>query len=67
MNKTELDVELARNHLSIPKAADAIGIGKKAFYAKAKGESQFKQVEIQRLKKLLGLSDERVSEIFFAD
>ena len=67
MNKTELDVELARNHLSIPKAADAIGIGKKAFYAKTKGESQFKQIEIKRLKKLLNLSDERVSEIFFAD
>ena len=67
MNKTELDIELARSHLSIPKAANAIGIGKKAFYAKVKGESQFKQVEIQRLKKLLNLSNERVSEIFFAD
>ena len=67
MNKTEMYVELARKHLSIPKAADAIGIGKKAFYAKVKGTSQFKQIEIQRLKKLLNLSDERVLEIFFAD
>ena len=67
MNKTELDVELVRKHLSIPRAANAIGIGKKAFYAKVKGESQFKQIEIQKLKKLLDLSDERVSEIFFAD
>lgn len=67
MNKIELDVELARNNLSVPKAANAIGIGKKAFYAKARGESQFKQTEIQKLKKLLNLSDERVSEIFFAD
>ena len=67
MNSNELNAELARNGLSMPKAADAIGIGKKAFYAKMNGESQFKQSEIQRLKKLLKLSDERVGAIFFAD
>ena len=67
MNSNELSAELARNKLSIPKAADAIGIGKKAFYAKMNGESEFKQTEIMKLKKLLNLSDERVSSIFFAD
>lgn len=67
MNANELNAELARNNISIPKAADMIGIGKKAFYSKMKGESEFKQSEISSLKKLLGLSDERVSEIFFAD
>lgn len=67
MNGNELRAELARNNLSIPKAADAIGIGKKAFYSKIDGETQFKQDEIKRLKKLLNLSDERVSAIFFAD
>ena len=67
MNANELNAELARNKISIPKAADMIGIGKKAFYSKMKGESEFKQSEISSLKKLLGLSDERVSEIFFAD
>ncbi len=67
MNSNELNAELARYGLSIPKAADAIGIGKKAFYAKMNGESQFKQSEIQQLKKLLKLSDERVGAIFFAD
>lgn len=67
MNSNELSAELARNKLSIPKAADAIGIGKKAFYAKMNGESQFKQNEILKLKKLLNLSDERVGSIFFAD
>ena len=67
MNSTELSVELTRNKLSVPKAADLIGIGKKAFYSKMKGESEFKQSEIKELKKILNLSDERVSEIFFAD
>lgn len=67
VNSRELCAELARNRLSIPKAADAIGIGKKAFYAKIKGDSQFKQNEILMLKKLLNLTDERVVYIFFAD
>ncbi len=67
MNRDELNIELVRNHLSIPKAADAIGIGKKAFYAKMNGDSQFKQTEIAKLKKLLNLSDRRVNAIFFAD
>lgn len=67
MNANELSAELARNRLSVPKAAELIGIGKKAFYAKMHGESQFKQTEISKLKKLLNLSDERVGDIFFAD
>lgn len=49
MNSDELRAGLARNKLSIPKAADAIGVGKKAFYAKISGKSQFKQNEIQRV------------------
>lgn len=67
MNTNELAAELARNGLTIPAAADRIGIGKKAFYSKMKGLSQFKQAEIRKLKELLGLSDERTMEIFFAD
>ena len=67
MNANELSAELARNNLSVPKAADAIGIGKKAFYSKMKGETEFKQSEIKGLKKLLNLTDERVNAIFFAD
>lgn len=67
MNSRELSAELARHGLSVPAAANMIGIGKKAFYSKMKGESQFKQSEIKKLKELLSLSNERVSEIFFAD
>ncbi len=67
MDSVELTVELMRNGLSIPEAANRIGIGKKAFYSKMKGESQFKLCEIQKLKTLLNLSTERIGEIFFAD
>lgn len=67
MNSNELKAELARHNLSIPAAANLLGIEKKAFYCKIKGETQFKQLEIRKLKEILSLSDERVSEIFFAD
>ncbi len=66
MNQTELRVELARVGLTIPQAADKIGISKKAFYCKIDGTSEFKQSEIKALKQLLSLSDARVGEIFFA-
>lgn len=66
MNRKELAAELARNNLTVPKAANAIGIGKKAFYDKLEGRSEFKQTEIWKLKQLLSLSDERMLEIFFA-
>lgn len=67
MNENELRAEIARVGLSIPKIADRIGIGKKAFYCKLSGETQFKQNEIKQLKNLLNLSPDRVSEIFFND
>ena len=66
MNANELRAELARSGLSIPQAAEKIGIGKKAFYCKLEGTSEFKQREIKALKQLLSLSDTRVSDIFFA-
>ncbi len=65
MNKEELRVELIRHNLTPPKAAQAIGVGKKAFYAKMYGEAQFKQNEIAKLKEMLELSPERLCEIFF--
>lgn len=66
LNANELRVELARVGFSVPQIADKIGISKKAFYCKLEGSSEFKQSEIRELKRLLSLSDTRVSEIFFA-
>lgn len=67
MNMRELAAELVRHNISYPTAANLLGIGKNAFYRKMKGQSQFKQAEIKKLKEILFLSNERVSEIFFAD
>ena len=67
MDTRELAAELARHGMSASEAAERIGIGKKAFYSKMKGESQFKLCEIIALQDLLSLTAERVTEIFFAD
>lgn len=64
MNSNELQIELVKHGLSVPAAADLIGIGKKAFYSKMKGTTQFKQSEIRSLKELLSLSNERTADIF---
>lgn len=65
VNGNELKAEIIRSGMTVPTIADIIGIGKKAFYSKMKGETQFKQKEISDLKKKLNLSDEKVNMIFF--
>lgn len=67
MNERELAAELARKGLSFPAAAKLTGMGKNAFYRKMRGESQFRQREMKRLKEILELTDRRISEIFFED
>lgn len=65
MNAAELKAAMARKGLSIPKLADCIGIGKKAFYQKMRGETQFKLCEIQGIATALDLSPENIRVIFF--
>lgn len=67
MNESALRAEIARNKYSIPALANTIGIGKKALYAKMKGESEFKQSEIKKIKSVLSLSDDQIVQIFFED
>lgn len=67
MNINELNSELGRKGITIPKLAELVGIGKKAMYERFKGEAQFKQNEILIIKKVLKLSDDRLMEIFFSD
>ena len=62
-----LKEKMDKKGLSIPKAADKIGIGKKAFYQKIYGKSQFKQKEILDLSLLLELSKEEICLIFFSE
>ena len=67
MNIEELNAEMGRKGISIPKLAELVGIGKKAMYKRFYGEAQFKQNELLVIKKVLNLSDNRMAEIFFSD
>ena len=67
MKPFELQAEIAKKGLSIPRLAEKIGISKKAFYEKLSGKTEFKRNEILSIKETLGISDERLLEIFFAD
>ena len=65
MNINELNVELVRKGLTIPKLAERIGIGKKALYQKFKGITQFTLPEIRSICSVLNIQGERILEIFF--
>ena len=67
MNINELNVELVRKGLTIPKLAEKIGIGKKALYQKFKGITQFTLPEIRSICSVLNIQGERILEIFFND
>ena len=66
MNIAELNAEMGRNNMSIPKLALELGLSKKTLYSRFKGETTFKQEEIAVISKVLNLSRERIYEIFFA-
>ncbi len=66
MNTKELRCEMLRNDFTVESFARAIGIGKKALYAKLSGKSSFKQSEIQKISEVLNLSSAQIVSIFFA-
>lgn len=67
LNINDLNAEIARCSLSIPKLAELIGMDKKTLYSRIKGETAFKQPEIALISKVLNLSSEKILAIFFAD
>ena len=67
MNCKELKIEMIRHGFTVGEMAKIIGVGRKAYYMKSCGKTEFKLSEILALKKALELSDERVAEIFFAE
>lgn len=67
MNFEELNAEMGRNHLTIPKLARIVGISSKSMYERFDGKRQFKQSEISVIKQALHLTDEKVIEIFFTN
>lgn len=67
MNINDLNAEIARCSLSIPKLAKLIHMDKKTLYSRMNGESSFKQTEIVMISKVLNLTNEQILSIFFAD
>ena len=51
MNINDLNAEIARCGLTIPKLAELIGLDKKTLYSRMKGETAFKQPEIANISK----------------
>ena len=66
MNINDLNAEIARCGLTIPKLAELIGLDKKTLYSRMKGETAFKP-EIANISKVLKLTQEKILDIFFAD
>lgn len=67
MNKNELNAEIARNGLTIPRLAELIKMDKKTLYSRIKGETSFRQSEIAAISTVLKLSGQRILEIFFSE
>lgn len=66
MNYNDLNAEIARCGLSIPKLADKIGIGKKTLYSRMRGDTDFSQAEIVQISKVLKLDSTKMIAIFFS-
>lgn len=64
MNINDLNAEIARCGLTIPKLAELIGLDKKTLYSRMKGETAFKQPEIANISKVLKLTQEKILDIF---
>ena len=67
MNINDLNAEIARCGLNIPKLAEIIGMDKKTLYSRMKCETSFKQPEIAKISKILKLTPDKIFSIFFAD
>ncbi|EIW19964.1 MULTISPECIES: helix-turn-helix domain-containing protein [Pelosinus] len=65
MDSQALKVELLTKRKKAGDISDALGISKSAFYRKLKGETAFTQVEIVKIREILGITNERMIEIFF--
>ena len=64
MNANDLNAEIARCGLTIPKLAERIGMDKKTLYSRMKGETSFKQPEIAKISQELHLSEAMILGIF---
>lgn len=65
MNAEKLRALAQSKGYSVPKLAQAIGLGKKAMYFKLAGKAQFTLDNISRVADVLGLNDEEIIAVFF--
>ena len=67
MNMDDLNAEIARHGYTKPQLAKRMGISKKRLYSRLKGDTTFKQEEIQEIAQILELEEEKIMSIFFAE
>ena len=67
VNTQLLDDKISRSGLKTGFICEKIGISRQAFYKKKNNINCFREAERFVIKTILNLSDEEVSEIFFAE
>lgn len=65
MNAAMLRARMTEHNIGVSEMSEAIGIGRKAFWSKCNGYTDFNRKEIARIIKTLGLSNDEVEAIFF--
>lgn len=67
MRLKELKFEISKKRYGMGEFAELLGLSRSTLFRKINGITEFKLVEIQEIKKLLNLSDQRTIEIFFEE
>lgn len=66
INSPLLYAKISESGLKISYIANSIGLSRSGFYKKLTNKAEFKNSEINKLSKLLGLSDEDRKSIFLS-
>lgn len=66
VNKTELEVELVRHHMTKDQLAEAINMERGKFYRRLANPNDLTIGEVSSICRVLDLSQSRATEIFFA-
>lgn len=65
-NINELKAECVRNGLTLENLATKIGVNPATLHRKLSGETEFRRNELQIIKIILNLNDEKFLSIFFS-
>ena len=63
--RIELKVECVRKNITLEKLASQIGIDNSTLYRKIKGQSDFSRNELQMIREILSLDNDKFLSIFF--